>query len=27
VPCQSARDGKPGNSLFNRRGNKDSQLK
>jgi len=27
VPCQSARDEKPGNSLFNRRGNKDSQLK
>ena len=27
VPCQSERDGQPGFSPFNRRGNKDSQLR
>ncbi len=27
VPCQSSRDAAPARSLFNRRGNKDSQLK
>ncbi len=27
VPCQSARDRRPAGSPFNRRGNKDSQLK
>jgi phage/conjugal plasmid C-4 type zinc finger TraR family protein len=27
VPCQSARDAKPTQSLFNRRGSKDSQLR
>jgi phage/conjugal plasmid C-4 type zinc finger TraR family protein len=27
VTCQAARDSRPVNSLFNRRGNKDSQLR